>query len=346
MASSTLVPRRQVLGVRLVAIAAVAPTAGLTWPAGGALLLTFGLSCLLLLLVRGGHVARSLLAADAAAGALLLAAAPPDLPLTLVALCTPLLAGLAVGRRAAALWTAAQAVAVAAVTPGLTLPLLWVLAGAAGAAVREHLVRVEALAARSERDRLARETHDSVSKTLHGLALAAEALSRTTDPDTMRRHADLIADAARTAAAETRQVLTHLRQDPAAPAVSLASALRTPHIPGLRVTGALPLLPPPVAREVLAVAAEALENARRHAGATRIGVEAAVTDATLHLVVEDDGRGLPDGTDLPALRAAGHFGLLGMTERATAIGARLHIGARTTGPGTRVRLTLPLGKGA
>lgn len=329
-ASCDQVLSRQVLGVRLLVTACVAAQLAPALPVSGALLLTSALSCLLLLPGRGRHRA-PLLAADAAAGALLLALTVPTLPdvpiphvlipLVLIPLCGPLLAGLTLGRRAAALCGGGQALAVAAVTPGLSLalPLLCVLAGAAGAAVREHLLRVEALAARSERERLAREMHDSVAKTLHGLALTAEALSRTADPETMRRHADLIATAARTAAAESRQVLTRLRRN-SAPA-----------------TSARTLLPAAVAREVLAVAEEALENARRHAGAT---------DATLHLVVEDAGRGLPQGVDLPALRAAGHFGLLGMTERAAAIGARLHIGARAGGPGTRVSLTLPLGKGA
>lgn len=93
-----------------------------------------------------------------------------------------------------------------------------------------------------------------------------------------------------------------------------------------------------MAHHLLAVTSEALENARRHAGATRVTVSAAVDTTDLTLSIEDDGRGLPPD----ALHRSGHFGLLGITERAAAIGARLHIGARPTGPGTLVRLDLPL----
>lgn len=375
---------RQVFAFRLVMIALGTPlvlsrTAGggpaygpahwpTYWPTylvGGAILLAFMLSYVLFrdwerfgpLLLR--H--RWLLVADWVFSGLLLIAATPESPLALASLCTPLLAGLVYGWRGSAVYAGVQATAVALAAGGLMLSMLCVLAGAAGACLRDLLFRfgtagqalletrarlAVAEAVRAERDHLAREMHDSVSKTLHGLALAAESLTRTTDPAALRRQADLVAGAARRAVMESREVLADLRRDLDAPGVSLACELRAridPDTAELRVSGVLPVVPSPVARHLLAVAAEALENARRHAGAARITVEAAVDDADLLLVVEDDGRGLPDGVDLAALPGAGRFGLLGMTERAAAIGARLSIGARTGGrPGTQVRLSLPL----
>lgn len=368
---------RQVFAFRLVMIALGTPVVlSRTAPgtpthlAGGAVLLTFLLSYVLLrdwerfgpLLLR--H--RWPLAVDwALFGGLLFLTATPGSPLLLASVCTPLLAGIVYGRPGAAVYALVQAAVVAMVAEALTLAVLCVLAGAAGASLRSLLLRfgtagqalletrarqAVAEAVQAERDHLSRELHDSVAKTLHGLALAADSLTRTTDPATLRRQAALVSGAARRAVAESRDVLADLRRDPDAPGVSLAAELRARIGPGadidfaeLRVSGTLPVVPLPVARHLLAVAGEALENARRHAGAARITVEAAVAASDLLLVIEDDGRGLPDGVDLSALHGAGRFGLLGMTERAAAIGARLHIGARPGGrPGTQVRLSLPL----
>ncbi|THA49554.1 sensor histidine kinase [Streptomyces sp. A1136] len=367
---------RQVFAFRMVMTALGAPLAlGRTAPGapvylvGGAVLLTFMLSYVAFrdwerfgpLLLR--H--RWLLAPDMAFSALLLITATPASPLGPVALCTPLLAGLVYGWRGSAPYAALQAALVAAASGGTTLAGLCLLAGAAGASLRGLLFRFGAAsqaltetrarlavaeAVRAERDRLAREMHDSVSKTLYGLALAADALSRTAtdpaDPEATRLQARAVAEAARQAAAESRALLTDLRRDLDTPGVCLSAELRALAGAGVvvRTSGGLPLLPSAVAAHLVAVASEALENARRHASASSVEVEAAVRGPRLVLTVEDDGCGLPPGgVDVKALSDAGHFGLLGMAERATAIGARLHVGPRPTGPGTRVRLDLRLG---
>ncbi|WP_411105681.1 sensor histidine kinase [Streptomyces sp. cmx-4-9] len=363
---------RQVFAFRMVMIALGAPPAlggaaagGPAYLVGGAVLLTFMVSYALFrdwerfgpLLLR--H--RWLLAPDMALSGLLLITATPESPLGLVCVCTPLLAGLVHGWRGSAPYAAVQAVAVGALADGLTLSTLCLLAGAAGACLRELLFRFgeagRALtqtrarlavteAVRSERDRLAREMHDSVSKTLHGLALAAEALARTTDPAAVRSQAELVAAAARRAAAESRTLLTDLRRDLDldAPGVSLAPELRALCSGGdarFTVSGVLPVVPSAVARQVVAVVAEALENVRRHARARQVVVGAAADGLRLTVTVEDDGCGLPAScTDLAALRRAGRFGLVGMAERAAAIGAALHIGPGAAGPGTLVRLDL------
>lgn len=361
---------RQVFAFRLVMIALGAPLAlartargGPTYLVGAAILLTFMLSYVLfrdwerfgpLLL---GH--RWLLAVDMGFSALLLITATPESPLGFVSLCTPLLAGLVYGWRGSAVYAAVQAIAVAALAGTLILPTLCLLAGAAGSCLRDLLVRFgtasQALtetrarlavadAVRAERDHLAREMHDSVSKTLHGLALTADALARTADPSAIRRHAEALSVAARVAAAESRALLTDLRRDLDTPGVSLLPELRS--LAGgaeLRTSGVLPVVPGAVARHLLAVASEALENARRHAGASaRATVSLAANPTHLTLTVEDDGPGLPGGADLPVLARRGHFGLLGMTERAAAIGARLNIGSGPNGSGFQVRLELPL----
>jgi signal transduction histidine kinase len=85
-----------------------------------------------------------------------------------------------------------------------------------------------------------------------------------------------------------------------------------------------------------------MENAHRHASATRVDVYAGVHDDVLSISVHDDGRGLPPDTTLEELRRSGHFGLVGMVERAASVGARIHIGNGTHAKGTEVRLELPL----
>ncbi|WP_107501147.1 histidine kinase [Streptomyces xinghaiensis] len=409
---------RHVFGFRLAMIALGTPFAlhrtapgPATWLIGSAVVCTFMGSYVLFrdwerfgpLLLR--HPA--LLGIDLLFGALLLLTATPESTLGYVTVCTPLLAGLCYGWRGAGVFAGLQILVLAAAygaNPGLggglasrlVLPGFCVIAGAAGVVLRNLMLRFGAagralaetrarLAAAEavcgERARLAREMHDSVAKTLHGLALAAEGLAASvdrTDPGTVRERAELVAHAARCAAAESRELLSDLRRAPdgADPdrrpgesgdiplgrelAARTADWSRSTGIPAdVRVAdgGPLPALPPAVARELLRITAEALENAGRHAHAERVTVEARVTESpapedpgsgggrtvrTLRIGVLDDGRGLCPGTDLESLCRDGHFGLLGMAERAAGIGARLRIGSGPRGTGTEVRLELPL----
>ncbi|MFF8970594.1 sensor histidine kinase [Streptomyces sp. NPDC014995] len=389
---------RQVFGFRLAMIALAAPAALLNASpglgarlVGAAVVVTFMGSYVLFrdwerfgpLLLR--HP--TLLAVDTLFGSLLLVSAGPDTTLAYVSVCTPLLAGIVYGWRGAACFASLQSLILLLVHAALEdasqvslaerllLPGLCVITGAMGSTLRNLMLRfgtathalstvrarlaaTEAVAA--ERARLAREMHDSVAKTLHGLALAAEGLARsagatTTDPARLRQQAELVARAARRAAAESRELLTDLRRDPApAPHIdalpelsSLAQQFTarsgrptTFHPPSDRA--ALPV-PGTVARQLLTITAEALDNAHRHGDPTRVEVRADVHGGELlSLSVLDDGHGLPPGTTLEQLRRDGHFGLVGMVERAAAIGARLHIGRGPHSRGTEVRLELPL----
>lgn len=243
---------------------------------------------------------------------------------------------------------------------GVTLRNLVFRVAAAGAALAEAGERIavaEALAA--ERARLAREMHDTVAKTLHGVALAADALAATEDPAAVRRDAAVVARSARRAATESRTLLAGLRRrttDPGAPVpvdeelaalltehrlrTGADAALTPAHHAGLTPA---PPLPPRPARDLVLIAAEALENTHRHAQARQVRVEYGVDPTgVLRLSVLDDGRGLPPGLRLDALRAAGHFGLLGMSERADALSARIHMGAGRDDHGTEIRVDLAL----
>ncbi|MFJ2561681.1 MULTISPECIES: histidine kinase [unclassified Streptomyces] len=328
----------------------------------------------------------TLLALDTLFGALLLIAAGPDSTLAYVSVCTPLLAGLVYGWRGAALFASLQSLILLVVStsskelsPDLAqaalLPGLCVIAGAAGVTVRNLLLRfgeatralttvqarlavTEAVGA--ERARLAREMHDSVAKTLHGVAMAADGLAGSAGADRMdaalvKQQAELVARSARRAAAEARELLTDLRRenDPDHGTDVLAElvartrdfASRTGLTAAYRPIGepGVTPVPPAVARQLLTIASEAMENAHRHAAPTHVEVSAGVHGDLLRISVYDDGRGLPPGTSLEQLRRAGHFGLVGMVERAASVGARIRIGRGAHPKGTEVRIELPLG---
>jgi signal transduction histidine kinase len=389
---------RQVFGFRLAMIALAAPAALLNANpglgarlVGAAVVVTFMGSYVLFrdwerfgpLLLR--HP--TLLAADTLFGSLLLVSAGPDTTLAYVSVCTPLLAGIVYGWRGAAVFASLQSLILLLVhatlrdtrgdiAESLLLPGLCVITGAVGSTLRNLMLRfgaatqalttvqarlaaAEAVAA--ERARLAREMHDSVAKTLHGVALAADGLANSAgvprmDPTLIKQQAELVARSARRAAAESRELLTDLRResDPGNGTDVFAELATRTHDFSTRTTlpatyhptGDRTQPPPPVsptvARQLLTIATEAMENAHRHAAATRVDVHAGVHADVLRISVHDDGRGLPPDTTLEQLRRSGHFGLVGMVERAASVGARIHIGKGTHAAGTEVLLELPL----
>jgi len=100
-------------------------------------------------------------------------------------------------------------------------------------------------------------------------------------------------------------------------------------------------LSPEVELTLYRMAQEALSNADRHANAQNIALEIEFREPEVCMGVSDDGAGfdVPDAPDEFARQ--GHFGLLGLTERAEMIGARLEVESRR-GQGTRVQITIPI----
>jgi signal transduction histidine kinase len=209
----------------------------------------------------------------------------------------------------------------------------------ANAATIEHLAIVE------ERNRLARELHDSVSQSLYGLVLSSEAARRNLasgNPDGIAAELDAMSEAARTALAEMRLLIYELRP----PEIeehglqwALESRLATvERRAGLEttldydVTDDLPLR---TEIELERIATEALTNAVRHSGATHAGVTVRQEGDRLMLEVWDDGAGFDPGT------SPGGFGLRGMRERAERLGGSIELDARPN-EGTRVRVETPL----
>jgi signal transduction histidine kinase len=194
-----------------------------------------------------------------------------------------------------------------------------------------------------ERNRVARELHDSVTQNLFGVVLAADAAATLLDRDVDQARAQLqrVQELARAGMDELRSLIFELR--PAALAdEGLAATLRK-HLGilrrvhgqdiALKVSGA-PRPGGATDGDVFRIAQEAVHNAVRHAHAQRIEVGLSARNGHLVLTVADDGVGFDPSA--AALRSR-RLGLTSMEERARAVGGSLTIDSRP-GEGTRVRL--------
>lgn len=192
-----------------------------------------------------------------------------------------------------------------------------------------------------DRDRIARELHDSVIQRLFAAGLHLQA--STGRPDTRDRIAavvDEIDDAIR----EIRGVIFTL-QRPSHMESGLAEALRVSlseaarllgHRPTLRVSGILSSVPEQLSAELLTVLREALMNVAKHAQATKTEVHLDVGADVVTLVVTDDGVGLAP----PSSGDSGGLGLRNITERASRLGGQATFSDREPN-GTEIRWRVP-----
>jgi len=195
----------------------------------------------------------------------------------------------------------------------------------------------------SERNRLALELHDVVSQKLYSVVLTAETVATLLDRDTVAARGQVakLQEIARQALDELRSLIFELRP-PDLVQDGLCGALRK-HVDVLRrvqsadvvMEGDLELAPDPRRdAEVFRIAQEAMQNALRHAQASRVVVRLSGDNGQLALDVVDDGVGFdPQSVELRARR----LGLTSMEERAHRIGGRLEIRS-TRGMGTTVHL--------
>jgi signal transduction histidine kinase len=192
----------------------------------------------------------------------------------------------------------------------------------------------------SERNRLALELHDVVSQKLFGLVLTAESAATLfdRDSDAARAQVQRLQGLAQEALDELRSLVLELRA-PDLERDGLCGALRK-HVELQQRLYGIPIelemdrevTMGDADREVLRIAQEALHNAVRHAGASRISVRIAPG----LLEVADDGSGFEPSD--PQLRSR-HLGLTSMEERARRLGARLTIDSGSSG--TTVRVEVP-----
>ena len=203
----------------------------------------------------------------------------------------------------------------------------------------------------NERTRIARELHDTLLQSFQGLLLKFQVVSdRLADGPAKQDLESAINDAAE-AITEGRDAVQDLRlstvttNDLAGAISALGQELATNQTSNgsplfhVEVEGTPRNLHPILRDEVYRIAAEALRNAFRHAQARRIESEILYEERQLRLRVRDDGKGL-DPALLRGEGRPGHYGLRGMRERATLIGARLEVWSKLHS-GTEVELTVP-----
>ena len=210
----------------------------------------------------------------------------------------------------------------------------------------------------SERTRIARELHDTLLQSFHGLLFRFQAARNMLPkrPEEAIQALDGAIAKAERALAEGRDAVQDLRPDPSVPNdlehlltavgqelsdsedatgdANLAAASFRVTVEGERQT-----LSPILQDEVYRIARELIRNAFRHARARRIEAEIRYDDRLLRLRIRDDGKGI-DPRVLQEGGRAGHWGLPGIRERAQQIGARLDFWSEA-GAGTEVELTVP-----
>jgi ligand-binding sensor domain-containing protein/signal transduction histidine kinase len=206
--------------------------------------------------------------------------------------------------------------------------------------------QAEQTAAVTERGRLARELHDSVTQLLYSVTLYAEAaaeLLTSGETETAARHLRELRDTAQEALREMRLLIFELHQ-PAFEKSGLAAALQA-RLDAVEARGGIhselqvegvEQLSRPVQAELYNIAREALNNALKHAHAHLVRIRLQFEEAVTELEVCDDGMGFEPAPD----RLGGGFGITGMKERAQKIGGILQIES-APGKGTKVIVRVP-----
>jgi signal transduction histidine kinase len=211
------------------------------------------------------------------------------------------------------------------------------------------------VARREERQRLARDLHDSIVQQVFSIGLQAKSmdvLGGGTAPvpaENVRRIAAEVGTLSRTVLADLRAMVHELRPSTTAE-LGLDEAIRalvrsTSNRTGLRfsliVGKSLDRVPAEIAEDVYRIVAEAIHNVVKHADASRVTIRCSLRSRTLTLTVTDDGRGL--AADLAAAdgEPAHGYGVTTMRERAEKWGGSVHI-RQLADSGTKVRAVIPI----
>lgn len=205
-------------------------------------------------------------------------------------------------------------------------------------------------AAEEERQRIARELHDDTAQRLAGLMLMLRVAGRTEDAKEREARIDEVREEIGAAADAVRRIARGLRPPILdevglqAALESLVRSLRNAHGLDIDLTIERPVMRSGADAELAMyrIVQEALSNAIRHSGASRMTVSLQAEDHVLRAEVRDDGRGF--ATERPFSDEGQGLGLVGMRERARHAGGTLDIESAPDS-GTRVRVTLPWGEG-
>ncbi len=217
----------------------------------------------------------------------------------------------------------------------------------AHAQLADYVERVEDLTLTAERQRMARELHDTLAQGLAGLILQLEAVDSHLASQRSTRAREIVQQAmarARATLADARRAIDDLRVDDTSKGdlievveeeISRFSAATG--IPCSCDLDSLSTIPAALHEHALRAVTEGLTNVARHAQANQVWVSAEQRDGMLAIEVRDDGIGFEPAN---IAEQAGHYGLLGMRERARLAGGSLEIMSAPS-VGTTIRLRLP-----
>ena len=210
-----------------------------------------------------------------------------------------------------------------------------------------YAASLEELTISRERNRLARELHDTLAHSLSAVTVQLGAVETLweNDPDKAKALLAQADGSARDGLDEARRALQALRASPLED-LGLVLALETLAKEATARTGAtlhlelpemsLTFLEPHIEQSIYRVAQEALENCVRHASSKNLWVSLIDSAEQLKLQIKDDGQGF----DQTAPTSSGHYGVAGMKERASVIGGTLQVES-SSGVGTTVQLVVP-----
>jgi NarL family two-component system sensor histidine kinase YdfH len=207
-----------------------------------------------------------------------------------------------------------------------------------------YATQVEDLTISNERQRMARELHDTLSQGLAGLILQLEAVDAHLANNHQEKAQKIIANAmvqARATLADARRAIDDLRRPSPD---DLGAALRQEVSQFTGATGIpvefhqaqTPPLPESVKETVVRAVAEALTNIAQHARAKQVEIEDQVKEQQLWVTVKDDGVGF-DPSSIPS----GHYGLLGIQERVRLVNGSFEITSKAN-VGTTITIRIPL----
>lgn len=247
-------------------------------------------------------------------------------------------------------WNSRHTLWLLGITGGVLMAVLvWVVV--LGRRLREQMAiirqKLRSSAVLEERNRIARELHDTLEQELAGITmqldLAVDCFQQV--PGVARHALEAARNMSRHSMIEARRSVWDLRCQllENGDLVSALAQIVEPLVPRERtkvdfnIQGSPVRLPAPVEMNLLRIGQEAVANAVTHGHAGKVSIELRYAAASVCLTVSDDGQGFVAGQSSPA----GHFGLLDMRERAQSMGSHLRVESEP-GRGTRIAVDVPL----
>lgn len=211
------------------------------------------------------------------------------------------------------------------------------------------------IAVMEERNRIAREIHDTLAQGFTGIIMQLEAADQVLGGDDLetKHHLDQAQSLARKSLNEARRSVWNLRPQPLEN-LTLVEALKQEvekftkdsYInTNLKVSGNITTLPPAIETALFRICQESLNNVRRHARANHAEASLAFEESLVELSISDDGTGFESDALLKSTKRRRTFGLISMQERARGLGGTFTIQSEK-GKGTLIRVIIPLKRGA